>query len=166
MKIVDIFAVVEGSLYAVQFEGEEFDEFEKLRQNWQDPEFVHKLFKEYTYNNYWKQSAEDLKEEILEESGKVFDYILSVAKGEKNLALDEIFKPLNNWEYTFVEYQKHKYKKRFFRIYAIRIDKNCYVVSGGGIKLVRTMQEDKELSKELVKIECLRNYLIEKGLYE
>lgn len=166
MKIVDIFAIVEGSLFAVQFEGEEFNEFEKLRRNWQNPEFVNTLFKKITYSNYYKFSVDELKIQILERSAFFFNKLLSAAKGEESIQLDAIFRPLNNNEYTLADYQESKYKKFIFRIYAVRLGENCYVISGGGIKLVKTMQENEYLSQELSKIKFLKNYLIERDLYE
>ncbi|MCS6796788.1 MAG: hypothetical protein RMJ97_05320 [Raineya sp.] len=166
MKIVDIFAVVEGSLYAAQF-GEELNEFEKLRRNWQDAEFVKNYFEQRTTSlRYFHISLEEGQSKVLEESEGLFNRILKTAQGKTKLDLDAIFRPLNDNEFAITDFQKSKYKEYFFRIYAVRVDKNLYVISGGGIKLVKTMQEDTDLTKELIKIECLRNYLIEQSLYE
>ena len=48
----------------------------------------------------------------------------------------------------------------WLRIYAIKLDPGCYIITGGAIKLTRTMQEREHTLKELNKMEQVRNYLI------
>ena len=59
-----------------------------------------------------------------------------------------------------------KIKDGWLRLYAIRIDHNTFVITGGGIKLVRTMQEDKLLEEELQKLKDTQQYLIENNLFD
>ncbi|MGB5926872.1 MAG: hypothetical protein WBH03_01795, partial [Cyclobacteriaceae bacterium] len=49
----------------------------------------------------------------------------------------------------------------WLRIYAVRLDINLFVVSGGGIKLTPTMNEREHLLKELRKLEVAVQYLRE-----
>lgn len=51
----------------------------------------------------------------------------------------------------------------WLRIYAIKLEPGCYIITGGAIKLTRTMQEREHTLRELNKMEQVRNYLIEEG---
>ena len=51
-----------------------------------------------------------------------------------------------------------------FRLYAIWIDPNVYIITGGGIKLVKEMKDMPELTKELQKIRVVREWLQERGV--
>jgi hypothetical protein len=81
-------------------------------------------------------------------------------------SLDRIFEPLDN--YMDDSFSRNKAKgdrqKSWLRIYALKIDDNLYVVTGGAIKLTRSMQEREHTSKELRKLERCRDYLRELGI--
>ena len=46
------------------------------------------------------------------------------------------------------------------------LDPNVYVITGGAIKLTRTMQEREHTSKELTKLNECRQYLIDNGVFD
>ena len=48
MKLVSIFDVTKHTLLAVQFDGEEDDEFRKAFINWNDTKYLYDFFKEKT----------------------------------------------------------------------------------------------------------------------
>lgn len=52
----------------------------------------------------------------------------------------------------------------WLRIYAIKLDPGIYVITGGAIKLTRTMQEREHTLVELARMEKVRNFLIEKNI--
>ena len=54
----------------------------------------------------------------------------------------------------------------WLRLYAIRFDRNSYLVTGGAIKLTRTMQEREHTLEELRKLEKVRNFLLSEGAYD
>ena len=81
--------------------------------------------------------------------------------------LDKIFRPLENSRTSemLLGKEKAKIKDRpqhasWLRIYAIKLEPGCYIITGGAIKLTRTMQEREHTLKELNKMEQVRNYLI------
>lgn len=49
----------------------------------------------------------------------------------------------------------------WLRIYAIRVDVNLFVISGGAIKLTPTMNETDHLILELDKLEITKQYLLD-----
>lgn len=86
---------------------------------------------------------------------------------------DTIFKPLGNLRASEVILGKEKAKgsKKFghdswLRLYAIRFQCNSYLVTGGAIKLTRSMQEREHTLEELRKLEKVRNFLISEGAYD
>lgn len=48
----------------------------------------------------------------------------------------------------------------WLRIYAIKLEPGCYIITGGAIKLTRTMQERQHTLVELQKMEKVRNFLL------
>ena len=79
--------------------------------------------------------------------------------------LDKIFRPLENSRTSEMLLGKEKAKVKdrpqhasWLRIYAIKLEPGCYIITGGAIKLTRTMQEREHTLKELNKMEQVRNY--------
>ena len=54
----------------------------------------------------------------------------------------------------------------WLRIYAIKIEPGVYLVTGGAIKLTATMEERRHTMEELAKLERVRNYLLDNGVYD
>ena len=52
----------------------------------------------------------------------------------------------------------------WLRIYAIRLEPGIYIITGGAIKLTRTMQEREHTLVELARMEKVRRYLIDNGI--
>ncbi len=77
------------------------------------------------------------------------------------------FRPLENsrtGEMTLGK-EKARIKNRtqhasWLRIYAIKLEPGCYIITGGAIKLTRTMQERQHTLVELQKMEKVRNFLL------
>jgi len=177
MEIDTIFAIIKGSLFAVKFVENETDEFEILFDNWTDIELLFNFFDEHVRDLqkgfYGKISIEQAIERTIQEAEKLEETILEISESGKNNdyeTLQTLFKPLNNNEYKAKNHLKTKAygseRKSWLRIYAIRIAKNTYVISGGAIKLTETMNERKHLKKELTKLEIVKEYLIENGLFD
>ena len=81
--------------------------------------------------------------------------------------LDELFRPLENTRASEMKLGKEKARLKdrpnhasWLRIYAIKLNPGIYVVTGGAIKLTRTMQEREHTLNELVKMEKVRQYLV------
>ena len=51
-------------------------------------------------------------------------------------------------------------------VYAIRIEPNVYIVTGGAIKLTATMQDREHTQMELDKLNACRNYLQQNGIFD
>jgi hypothetical protein len=183
MEIVDIFEVVEGSLYSVLFEAEsnavddndtkipvrQLHEFRRLFDLWNDPIRLREFFEVHEKDlneDYWDGITIDEAIEKTRREAKKLEAILieyaEAGKTERLKNLSMIFKPLSDGKIE-KEYEKDKAKvegkKTWLRLYAIRIDTNFFVVCGGAIKLRKTLNDRKYLLKELEKIEITRDYL-------
>ena len=49
--------------------------------------------------------------------------------------------------------------KNTLRIYAIKIDENCFLITGGAIKMSQKMQDHPDSNNELSKINKAKEYL-------
>lgn len=187
--------IVEDSLYAIRYEGTEDDEFEnnefqddqskkdefrRLFSNWTDPEYLDAFFtKNQTdlHKDFFDFiSIEDAILLTIEEAGLLEQELIDIAENGKNGnhdTLQTLFKPLNNREesiYPIPDYQKSKAygneRKSWLRIYAIRIDKNVFVVTGGAIKLTANMNDRDHLTAELNKLDLVKRFLIEEDIID
>ena len=84
-----------------------------------------------------------------------------------------LFRPLDNNRAVEMTLGKEKARLRnrmehasWLRLYAIKLEPNHYIVTGGTIKLTRTMIEREHTLRELSKMERVRNFLIEQGVFD
>lgn len=77
-----------------------------------------------------------------------------------------MFSNLDDYETRTIELAKQKSKRRWLRIYALRIDTNAYIIIGGAIKLTHKMEARLHTAKELDKLESCRTYLIDQGVFD
>ncbi len=162
MEIVSIFA---DKLYAFHYDKERQDEYDRLMDLWTDAvylvEFVDRnnrylpsgLPIEIFVDQVWNDAL-DLDEELgqagIDEAGE----------------LDKCFSPLHNGEYKFKILSLKKKRCRYLRLYAIKIDTDCYVITGGAIKLTQKMQEHPDTLEELRKIQQCKAYLQSKKIFD
>lgn len=97
------------------------------------------------------------------------DYTKSGFKNELDENLTDFFKPLHKNETNLPKYQASKtygveIKNSWLRLYAIRIDVNCYIITGGGIKLVKAMQDTPYLAQQLEYIKQTQRFLEQQNI--
>lgn len=173
MKIVSIFDIVKGSLYAVRFDEEPYDEFKTLFDQWQDPEYLEQFFEDNKTdleNGIYKHlSIEDAITRTSDEAYLFEQKIrkaaeLSLSNPNANNTLENIvFTSLHKNVYNNTHIESKAYgteNKSWLRVYAIRLAENIYFVSGGAIKLTKDMQRE-HLQKELKKLKTVTAYLKE-----
>ena len=54
----------------------------------------------------------------------------------------------------------------WLRIYAIKLEPGIYVITGGAIKLTKTMQEREHTLQELAKMEKVRRFLLDHNIID
>lgn len=66
----------------------------------------------------------------------------------------------------YLSMQKGKISRNQLRLYALKIDENCFVITGGAIKMTQKMSEHEETSNELDKLIKARNHLNANGVFD
>lgn len=85
--------------------------------------------------------------------------------------LDKIFRPLENSRTSEMLLSKEKARihdtnrhTSWLRIYAIKLEPGIYIITGGAIKLTRTMQEREHTLMELSRMEKVRRFLLDNDI--
>ena len=140
---------------------------------WQNPEYLEDFFETHKADLVGDFSGNmNVENAILEsfEYSQEFERQLlelsRQSKHEQLRGLEEIFSPLHNLQYHTKTLGKSKAKATWLRIYALRIDRNVYIVTGGSIKLTQKMQDREPTNHELEKIESCREYLMSQGIVD
>jgi len=161
------------TLWAVRYEGEEDNSLRMVFSQWNDPEWLWDFFTENMSDleSYFKVT--DLEQAIydtIDDSDKLECLILDISP---NANLDKLFRPLENSRTAEMRLGKEKAKLQnqaghssWLRLYAIKLEPGCYLITGGAIKLTRTMQEREHTLKELQKMEQVRDLLMDKGVVD
>ncbi len=108
--------------------------------------------------------------DTMEDSDELECLILDISPDAN---LDELFRPLENSRSAEMILSREKARLHnrpkhasWLRLYAIKLNPGIYVVTGGAIKLTRTMQEREHTIKELEKMEKVRQYLVKNGVID
>ncbi|MFM9839198.1 MAG: hypothetical protein ACKVOQ_13090 [Cyclobacteriaceae bacterium] len=157
-------------LLAFHYEDSETDEFERLFDSWQDPVFLQVFFIENEddlKSGFFGSIT--IKDAILytKQEAKRFENRIREFSTNNNKSLDHLFKPLSiNGEK--VKFEKSKaYGDRqdsWLRIYAIKIEPGCYIITGGAIKLTQRMDDRAHTKNELKKLKRCTDFLREQGV--
>jgi hypothetical protein len=178
MDFVHIFGPEEDSeegLWAVEYEPGTANAFDDLWDFWTDAERVRQFCKEnledlrmkFGYNI----SVQDAAYQLMTEAQALMDMVVDLAKGRlSGKTLQEVFKPLHNWQPFLQELQLSKASVRAttpnpkLRIYGIRLNATTFVVTGGAIKLTNKMEERPHTLEELKKLQKVQDWLRSSGV--
>jgi hypothetical protein len=175
MKLVPIFVAEdsEDGLWSIQLDGESQSEFERFFDLVNDVEWLHNFFdynKADLHGGFFgsitiRAAVSRTLIEAEEMENSLYDFSELGFRGGDD-TLQHLFKPLNNFEYAITTHQKSKarIKRGWLRLYAIRLAENCYLVTGGAIKLTHEMKRD-HLQNELKKLEQAKQFLRSHGIY-
>lgn len=156
-----------GRLWAVHYAEEQLNELDKVFTQWNDAGWLLNFFRENFSDlvSYFKITRlDEAVYDTMEDSDELECLIMDI-NPEANL--DELFRPLENSRASEMRLGREKARLKdrpkhasWLRIYAIKLNPGIYVVTGGAIKLTRTMEEREHTLKELVKLEKVRQYLV------
>ncbi len=167
--------IIEGydHLWAVKAPNKEYDELTILFRNWNNGEFLLDFFMDNFADLKGFFHIERIDEAVtdtFEDAEALQEFILEFPYTEQ---LDKIFKPLGITDGQAHELSREKARNwnrnrhaSWLRIYAIRLEPNVYVVTGGAIKLTRTMQEREHTALELQKLNLCKEYLKAHGVFD
>ena len=162
----------DGRLWAVKMEGEGKNAFDLLFSKWYDLNWLKDFFRENLSDLSSYFHIIDVYEAVMEtvEEAKRLECLMMDISPNANL--DILFKHLENSRYVEMFLGREKAKGEglqhpsWLRIYAIKIEPGVYLVTGGAIKLTATMAERRHTLAELAKMEKVRNYLIDNGVFD
>jgi hypothetical protein len=162
MKIVSIFA---NKLFAFHYKHERENELARILNLWNDSAYLFQFFNENKQDvdpNRIVELIEQISSDAL-----IIDELLLRLSNSENEKLESFFKPLNNLEYQqFKVLSLQKGRKNYLRIYALKIDENCFVITGGAIKLTHFMKDREHTLAELNKLEKAKQFLKENGVFD
>jgi len=163
----------DGRLWSVRYEEESDNALFTVFSQWNDVEWLREFF----YKNkddltrYFKVT--DVNEAIydtIEESDILQCMILDLSP---DADLEQLFRPLNNNQTAamLLDKEKAKLKTRgrhssWLRLYAIRLEKGVFIITGGAIKLTASMAERSHTLQELLKMEKVRIFLLAEGIVD
>ena len=157
------------------------DEYAIFKAKLQDPLYLHSFYQEneeLLKEQYWKRIS---RNRFVVDSIASFPTIFSDFKKafiEKNLY--DLFEPLDKTDVAIRKqneggkhpHQLVRLKSRYgfiankvpFRIYAIEVDTDCFIITGGAIKIVEEMKQAPNTRLELKKINYVFKELQEAGI--
>ncbi|MBD5257328.1 MAG: hypothetical protein HDS52_01370 [Barnesiella sp.] len=153
-------------LWAVQAPTGDVDELTLLFRNWTNGEFLFDFFMENfedLKSFFHIERIDEAVNDTFEDAEALQEMVLDFPYTEH---LDELFKPLDITDARIRELSREKARNwdrnrhaSWLRIYAIRLEPNVYVITGGAIKLTRTMQEREHTAAELEKLNRCKAFL-------
>jgi hypothetical protein len=163
---------VEGSegLHSAHYASEYYAEYFRLFEFWNDYElllaFCKKNQREIFSDFYGVRRLEQFVEAIIDEAGILEDTFLNFQVNgfyANSNFLQTLFIPLDNKKTVKIPIlQESKAKadvlKPKLRLYALRIDKNTFILTGGCIKLSFRMDDNIHTQAELTKIQAVKDY--------
>ncbi|MCM1051283.1 MAG: hypothetical protein NC349_04910 [Paenibacillus sp.] len=163
----------DGRLWAVRYEGEDDNILYSLFDRWNDVLWLRDFFKANSKDleSYFKiTNINDAIKRTIDDSERLEAIMMDISP-EANL--DMIFRPLSNSRIAECLLGKEKARLKnlvgrtsWLRIYAIKLAKGIYIVTGGAIKLTATMQERQHTAEELLRIEQVRDFLLNERIID
>jgi hypothetical protein len=174
MRIIPIFVseTKDEGIWSIALTGELESEFDKFFDSINDPQFLFTFFEANEgdlRSGFWREmSLDDAVQLTIEDANTMEDILYEYAEGgfiECGMSLEQLFMPLNNYEYVIAVHQKSKAKLKnsWMRLYGIRLAANCYLITGGAIKLTRNMLRP-HLQNELKKLSLAKQFLRDKNI--
>ena len=171
MKFEDI--LNNGHLWAVVYEGDEVDILTKTLSDWIDPDFLRLFFTDNRCDleKYFRiTNIDNAIYDTIADASSLACLILDLSP-EANL--NELFRPLENYRMSEMLLSREKAKGKrisghvsWLRLYAIKLEDNIFLITGGAIKLTRLMIERHHTLEQLERMERVRNFLIENSIID
>ena len=151
------------------------DEFHNIRSKWHDPFYLREFYRDhltYFQTSYWKGISEErFVSDVASSRAIIFSDFQTACK---NHSLYDHFEPYSKVDATIrkknLMRNRHKLvrlKSKYglianriaFRLYAIELDYNCFIITGGVIKTVEEMNQAPSTSLESQKMDYLLDSL-------
>lgn len=180
---MEIREIYKDCLYSIKFDEADTDEYSRAISLWNDLDFLVDFFRanaKEVDQPFWREvglnsdtplaSAERVASEAIVLAAHIRDLAQNAINGDVP-DFEDFFHPLGG-KYSYVrELEPHKsygtFSPSLLRLYAIRIDRNVYLIVFGGIKLGSTIQNSPGLKEQVFnRIDNVIAYLKANGIFE
>lgn len=182
LKFIDtlkIIAIYKPHLYSIQYDEVDENEYDRLFNLWNDVTYVVQFItahKDLLHNHHWIHisEAEEAAQQVLEEAEGLETLIeelcINTVK-QKVPNLDSHFRYLEGKYRYELEYPAMKSygikRPSLLRMYAIKLQENCYLITGGGIKLADSIQHSPDLKNHVLQnLDKTRSWLKKQGIID
>lgn len=164
MKIVNIFA---HRLFAFHYKGETDNEYDRLMNLWNNTQHLYDFLKSNRHDIPRGKSINQVALDIIDDAHEM-DLRLIEITSSTTQTLNHFFQSLNNHEYRTRILSFQKGRESLLRMYAIKINEDTFVITGGAIKLpLHHLMGDREhTKKERAKLNVAKQYLESKGIID
>ena len=160
-------------LWAVKYSEKDADELTLLFRSWSNFNYLLDFFLTNLNDlkNFFRiEKVSEAIQDTFDDANALEKLILDFPYSEH---LDGLFHPLSLSDSRVTELTREKARNwnrerhaSWLRVYAIRVEKDVFIVTGGAIKLTPTMQDRPHTQIELEKMNRCRNYLKSKGIFD
>lgn len=173
---MELIEIESGCLYAIRYEGEKFDEYNRIFEQFSNLDYVLDFFETYKDNigQYYvdelgldREETEAFAQYVVDETIDLEEYIEQLIDNTLDHDLPDLkghFKLLEGFEAEKMPALKSYGLQRpsLLRIYAIEVDRQCLVIFYGGIKIRHSISEcpvlkDNVIQKARQTIEFLKS---------
>ncbi len=180
---MDIHDIYKDCWYSIKFDEADTDEYSRVLALWKDLDYLVDFFKanaKEVDQPYWRKVGLNpdtpiaSADRVAREAVVLATHIRELAENSKDNKfpdLEDFFHPLGG-KYSFVrELEPHKsygtFNPSLLRLYAIKLDKNVYLIVFGGIKLGSTIQNSPGLKEQVFnRIDNVITFLKANGIFE
>ena len=158
-----------GRLWAVRYDKDHVNALERVLSQWSDAEWLTDFFMQNIDDliSYFKiTNIEDAIYQTMEDRDDMACVIMDISPDAN---LDRFFRPLDNnrtSEMILGKENGRPNRQSWLRLYAIKLNVGIYIITGGAIKLTRTMQEREHTLIELERMEKVRNFLLNEHVFD
>lgn len=165
-------------IYSIKYDGQEFNEYERLLGDWRDVDKMMAFFekyKDFLNTDIWVDISgpEAAVEQVTEEADELeilLSKIFKNTKVDKKPDFDSFFKYLNGkykFEFEYIPMKSYGVRNpSLIRMYAIKMSDNKYIITGGGIKLCKKIQDSPDLQDHVFQnIDAVISWLKRNGIY-
>ena len=162
-----------GKLWAVVYDGDNQDILTKTLSGWMDPLALSAFFSANREDLSSFYHVTRLDQAILDTIADASSLASLFLDNPSDTDLNALFRPLENDRIREMLLSREKAKGKristhpsWLRLYAIKLDDHIFLVTGGAIKLTHRMRDRQHTQNELSKLNLVRNYLIENGVFD
>lgn len=176
---MEIEKIFHNHIYSIKYDNHSQNEYDRLISIWNDWDFVFDFLeknKQYLSNDIWKKTPtpEEAAEQIFNEAAEIectFNSLFKNTIRGKKPDFDNHFQPLGGkYGYTIFHCPMKSYgrkqKPAFLRLYAIKLEMNTYLITGGGIKLNDKIENSPDLDHVITEIDAVSAWLTSQGIID